>query len=71
MYKLYSTGARTEICGTAASTFLGKESSPSTETLNFLLVKKETISLMRLIENCSSDSLDSRPGCHVVLFRCP
>jgi hypothetical protein len=57
MYKLYSTGARKEPCGTPAATFLGEESSPSTETLNFLLVKKEAISLMRLIGNCNSDSL--------------
>jgi hypothetical protein len=32
-----------------AATFLGEENSLSTETLNFLLVKKEAISLMRLI----------------------
>jgi hypothetical protein len=30
MYKLYSTGARTEPCGTPAATFLVEESSPST-----------------------------------------
>jgi hypothetical protein len=30
------------------------------------LVKKEAISLTRLVENCNSDSLYSRPGCHVV-----
>jgi hypothetical protein len=65
MYKLYSTGARAEPCGTPAATFLGEESSPSTDTLNFLLVKKEAINLMRLIENCSPDNLYSRPGCHV------
>jgi hypothetical protein len=41
MYKLYSIGARTEPCGTPAATFLVEESSPSTETLNFLLLKKE------------------------------
>jgi hypothetical protein len=73
MYKLYSTGARTESCGTLAATFLVEESSPSTETLNFPLVKKEAISLTRLVENCKSDSLYSRPVCHVVskAFRCP
>jgi hypothetical protein len=40
--------------------------SPSTDTLNCLLVKKEAISLMRFIGNCNSDSLYSRPGCHIV-----
>jgi hypothetical protein len=63
---LYSTGARTETCGTPAAAFLGEESSPFTETLNFLLVKKEVISLTRLVKNCNSDSIYSRPGCHVV-----
>jgi hypothetical protein len=70
MYKLYSTGVRMEPCGTPATTFLSEESSPTTttttETLNFLLVKKEAISLTRLVENYNSDSLYSRPGCHVV-----
>jgi hypothetical protein len=68
MYKLYRTGARTEPCGTPAVTCLGEERSPCTVNLNFLFVKKEPISLMRLIENCNSDSLytRSRPGCHVV-----
>jgi hypothetical protein len=66
MYKLYSTVARTEPCGTPEPTFLGDESLPSTETFNFLLVKKEAINLMRLIENCNSDSLYSRPHCHVM-----
>jgi hypothetical protein len=41
MYKLYSTGARTETCGTPAATFLSEESSPSTENLNVLLVKRK------------------------------
>jgi hypothetical protein len=39
----------------SAATFLGEESSPSTETLNFLLVKREAISLTRLVENCNSE----------------
>jgi hypothetical protein len=66
VYKLYSIGARTDPCGTPAATFLGEESSPSTETSNFLVIKKEAISLMRFIGNCNSDSLYSTPGCHVV-----
>jgi hypothetical protein len=45
--------------------FPGEEIS-SIETLNFLLVKKEAISLMRLLGNWNSDSLYSRPVCHVV-----
>jgi hypothetical protein len=66
IYKLYSTGARTEPWGTPAATFLGEESSLSTETLNFLFVRNEAISLTRLLENCSSNSLQRRPGRHVV-----
>jgi hypothetical protein len=50
MYKLYSIGARTKPCGTPAATFVGEESSHSTETLNFLVVIKEAISLTRLVE---------------------
>jgi hypothetical protein len=68
------TGARTELCGTLAATFLGKESSLSAETLKFLLVKKEAISLMRLIENYSSDSLNIIGRGAMLcqrLFRCP
>jgi hypothetical protein len=37
MYRLYNTGNRTEPGGTPAAIFLGEESSPSTEALNFLL----------------------------------
>jgi hypothetical protein len=62
MYKMYSTGTRTEHCGNPAAKFLGEESSLSTENLNFLLVKKEAISLTRLVENSNSGSLYSRPG---------
>jgi hypothetical protein len=69
MYTLYSIRARKEPCGTPAATFLSEESSPSTETLNFLLVKKEALSLMSLVENCNSDSLYSRPG-WVLLVTC-
>jgi hypothetical protein len=68
MYEVYNTGAWTEPCGTSAATSLGEESSPSTETLNFILAKRDAISLMRLIRNCNSYRLYeySRPGCHVV-----
>jgi hypothetical protein len=44
-------GARTETWGTPAATSLGVENSPSTETLNFLLVTKQAISLMTFFEN--------------------
>jgi hypothetical protein len=63
---LYNTGARTEPWGTPAAIFLGEESSPSTETLNFLLLRNEAISFIKLAENVNSNSLYSRPGCHVV-----
>jgi hypothetical protein len=36
--------------------FLGIENSPSTKTFNFLLVRKESISSMRLIENLNSEN---------------
>jgi hypothetical protein len=42
--------------------FLG----PPTKTLNFLSVRREAISLLRLVKNCDSDNLYSRPECHVV-----
>jgi hypothetical protein len=66
MYKLYNTGARAEHYCTLAAIYLGDESSPSAENLNVLLVKNDSISLTRLAENCSSDNLYSRPGCHVL-----
>jgi hypothetical protein len=50
----------------AAAIFLGEESSPSTETLNFLLLRNEAISLIKLAQNFSSHRLYSRPGCHGV-----
>jgi hypothetical protein len=62
----YNTGARTEPSGTLAATSLGVENSPSINILNFLLVRKEAISLMRLIENKNSDNLYSIQGSHVV-----
>jgi hypothetical protein len=63
MYRLYNTGARTEPWGTLAAIFLGEESSPSTKTLNFLLLRNEAISLIKLAENVNSDSLYSRKHC--------
>jgi hypothetical protein len=66
MFSLYNIGARTEPWSTPAAIFLGVENSPSTETLQFLSVRKEAISLMRLVENSTSDNLYSRPECHVV-----
>jgi hypothetical protein len=66
MYRLYNIGAKTEPWGISAAIFLGVENSPSTKTLNFLSVRKETICLMTLVENSNSDSSFSRPECHVV-----
>jgi hypothetical protein len=63
---MHTTGARTEPWGTAAAISLGVENLPTTKTLNFLSVRKETISLMRLVENYNSDNLCSRPECHVL-----
>jgi hypothetical protein len=42
------------------------DSSPSPITLNFLLETIEPISLIKLDEKCNSDSLYSKPRCHVV-----
>jgi hypothetical protein len=36
------------------------------QELNFQLVRKEVISLMRLVEKANSDNLWSRPECHVL-----
>jgi hypothetical protein len=46
--------------GTPAANFLGEKSSPSTETLNFLLLRNEAISLIKLADNFYSDSLFPR-----------
>jgi len=64
--RLYRVGTRTEPWGTAACITRGVDSSPSNITLNFLLEKNELISLIKLDEKCNSDSLYSKPGCHVV-----
>jgi hypothetical protein len=50
MYKLYSIGDRKEPRGIPACISLGVDISPSTKTLNFLLDRKELISLTVLIE---------------------
>jgi hypothetical protein len=39
---------------------------PSTKTLNFLIVRKDAVSLMRLVEKINSYNLLSRPMCHVL-----
>jgi hypothetical protein len=57
---------RTEPCGTLACISLCIDISPSTETLNFLIERKELISLVRLIENFDVDDSYSKPRCHVV-----
>jgi hypothetical protein len=62
MYKLYNIGDRTEACGTAACIFLGVDSSPSTETWNFLLERKELISLTVLAEKFNLSNLCDKPG---------
>jgi hypothetical protein len=66
MYRLYNTGASTERWGTPAAIFLDVQISPSIKALNIVSVRKEAISLMRLVENSYSDNLCSRPECHVV-----
>jgi hypothetical protein len=55
-----------EPCGTPASIYLGVDNSPSTETLNFLLDKKELITLIKLAKNSNLYNLYSKPVCHVV-----
>jgi hypothetical protein len=46
--------------------FLGAENSPSTKTLNFLSVRKEAFSLMRLVGHYNFDNVYGSPDCHVV-----
>jgi hypothetical protein len=65
IYRLYNIGGRTELWGTPAASFLGVENLPSTNTLNFLSIRK-AIRLIRLVENSYSDNLYIRPECHVV-----
>jgi hypothetical protein len=55
-----------EACDTPTSIFRGVDSSPSTITLYFLLESNELISLIKPDKKCDSDSLYSKPGCHVV-----
>jgi len=53
-------------CGTPACISPGVDISPSTVTLNFLLARNELICFVILAENCSFDTLYSKPGYHVV-----
>jgi hypothetical protein len=55
-----------EPCGTPASISLDVDSSPSTETLNFLWDRYELVSFIKLTESCNFDNLYKNPGCHVV-----
>jgi hypothetical protein len=66
MYSLYNIGARKEPWVTPGPIFLGAEILPPTEILNFLSLRQDAISLMRLVENTKYDNLHSRPECHVV-----
>jgi len=60
--KLYSSGERTEPCGTPAYISFGVDNSSSTETLNFLLERNELISFIVLAERFNLISLYSKPG---------
>jgi hypothetical protein len=66
MYKLYSLRDRMEPRGTPAFISLGVDVSPSTETLNFLCVRNELISFIRLVENSIFDDLYSKHWCYTV-----
>jgi hypothetical protein len=68
IYRLYNSRARTEPSGTSANISLSAENSPSTETLNFLLVRKEVISLIRLVE--SSNCAGLMAGQSATLCKC-
>jgi hypothetical protein len=63
---LYNVGDWTDPCGTPSSIFLGVDTLPSTEALNFLSEGKELMSSIKLIDNFSLDNLYSKPRCHVV-----
>jgi len=54
-------GSRRELCDTPVCISRGVDSSPSTITLNFLLERRDLISLIKLDENCNLDSLYSKP----------
>jgi hypothetical protein len=66
IYILNSVGDRTEPCGTPALIILGVDISPSTKTENFLLERKEIMSLIKLDEKSIFDNLYNKPLCHVV-----
>jgi hypothetical protein len=59
-------GDTMEPCGTHDSISLCVDSSPSTETLNFLRERKELISLSKLVKNFNSEFLYSKPRFHVL-----
>jgi hypothetical protein len=66
MYRLYSIGASTELCGIPACISLGVDISPYTEALNFLLVKYDLMSFIKYTGNFNFHNLHSKPVCHVV-----
>jgi hypothetical protein len=49
-----------------ACMYLGVDISLSTVTPNFLCEKNDPISLIKLVENCNLDNLQSKPCCHVM-----
>jgi hypothetical protein len=66
LYTVCNSGAKTEPCGASDTIFLGVENLLSAKTLNFLLERKEAISLMNIVENYNSDNLYIVPECHVM-----
>jgi hypothetical protein len=52
---LYNTETITERRGTPAAIYLRVEIASPIDSLDFLLVRKETIRLMRLVKNSNSD----------------
>jgi uncharacterized Zn-finger protein len=66
IYMLFIILARAKPRGTPTTVSLGVENSPSTKTSHFLSVRKEAITLIRLVENSDYDDLYSSPQCHVV-----
>jgi hypothetical protein len=59
-------GALRYSCLTISGGGGGLDCSPGTKTRNFLGERNVGLSLTKLSEECNSDSLYSKPGCHVV-----
>jgi hypothetical protein len=64
IYILKSVGYRTELCGTLTCIILCIDIWPTTVTQNFLLERRELISLIKLAKKSNFENVYSKPVCH-------